>query len=89
MRLIRTAVRPRIFIAWVAAVFAAFSVVVSGAAAAPAGPATFAEPNLAVSSADACVDNEEVGFLGLINDYRAASGLRLLSLSSSLSSAAA
>jgi hypothetical protein len=44
---------------------------------------------LAVSSADACADSEEVGFLSQINDYRAASGLRPLSLSSSLSSAAA
>ena len=42
-----------------------------------------------MSSADACADSEEVGFLALINDYRAASGLRPLSLSSSLSSAAA
>ena len=42
-----------------------------------------------MGSADVCADSEEVGFLSLINDYRAASGLRPLSLSSSLSSAAA
>src|SRR5918995_2803055 len=40
-------------------------------------------------TSDACVASDEVAFLALINDYRAASGLRPLSLSSSLSSAAA
>jgi uncharacterized protein YkwD/uncharacterized protein YraI len=62
---------------------------VPGAAAAPAPSAAAQPPVLAVDSADACVDSEEVTFLALINDYRAASGLGPLSVSSSLSSAAA
>lgn len=89
MRLVRTPARSRALGAWVAATVAAFSLFASGAAAAPANPAILASPALAVSSADACADSEEVGFLALINDYRAASGLGPLSLSSSLSSAAA
>ena len=91
MRLVRTPARARsqTLGAWVAAALAAFTVFASGTAAAPADPTRFTEWNLAVSSADACADSEEVGFLSLINDYRAASGLRPLSLSSSLSSAAA
>ena len=89
MRLVRTAARPRTSAAWVAAAVAAFSLVGPGAAAAPAEPASVLGSNLAVNSADACVDSDEVAFLALINDYRAASGLRPLSLSSSLSSAAA
>jgi uncharacterized protein YkwD/uncharacterized protein YraI len=90
MRLFRipTGARSRTGGAWLAALAAA-AFVAPGAAAAPADPGRFTEPTLAVSSADACADDEEVGFLALINDYRAASGLRPLSLSSSLSSAAA
>ena len=84
-----TRARSRTLGAWVAAALAAFTVIAPGVAAAPADPGSFAEPSLAVSSADACADSEEVGFLALINEYRAASGLRALSLSSSLSSAAA
>jgi uncharacterized protein YkwD/uncharacterized protein YraI len=42
-----------------------------------------------VETADACLDDEEVNFLALINDYRAASGLSPLTVSASLSSAAA
>jgi uncharacterized protein YkwD len=91
MRLVQTPARARsrTLGAWVAAALAASMLFASGAAAAPANPARFTESNPAVSSADACADSEEVGFLTLINDYRAASGLRALSLSSSLSSAAA
>jgi uncharacterized protein YkwD/uncharacterized protein YraI len=91
MRLVRTPARARsrTLGAWVAAALAAFTVFASGATAAPADPVRLTEASLAVSSADACADSEEVGFLALINDYRAASGLRPLSLSSSLSSAAA
>jgi uncharacterized protein YkwD/uncharacterized protein YraI len=91
MRLVRAPARARVRIcgAWVAAAIAAFSLFAPGATAAPADPPSFAGLNLAVSSADACVDDEEVGFLALINEYRAASGLGPLSLSSSLSSAAA
>jgi uncharacterized protein YkwD/uncharacterized protein YraI len=43
----------------------------------------------ALSSADACLDTEEIAFLGLINDHRAMSGLGPLSVSSSLSAASA
>ena len=89
MVLVRTPARSRALGALITASVAAFSLVASGAAAAPANPASFAAPALAVSSADACADSEEVGFLALINEYRAASGLQPLSLSSSLSSAAA
>src|SRR5215218_8726666 len=93
MRLIRMSARARVrsrtLGAWVAAALAAFTVFAPSAAAAPADPGNFAEPSMAVNSADACADGEEVGFLALINEYRAASGLRALSLSSSLSSAAA
>ncbi|MCA9877130.1 MAG: SH3 domain-containing protein [Thermomicrobiales bacterium] len=43
----------------------------------------------ALSSADACLDAEEIAFLGDINDHRALAGLGPLSVSSSLSAAAA
>jgi uncharacterized protein YkwD len=43
----------------------------------------------AVASADACIDAEEVSFLSMINEHRAASGLSPLAVSASLSSAAA
>jgi uncharacterized protein YkwD/uncharacterized protein YraI len=91
MRLVRTPARARsrTLGAWVAASLAAFTLYAPSTAASPADPTRFAELSLAVSSADACADSEEVGFLALINDYRAASGLRPLSLSSSLSAAAA
>src|SRR5688572_2259740 len=89
MRLVRTLARSRAVGTRLAGALAAILLVAPGAAAAPTDPGIFAEPRLAVSSADACVDDEEVGFLALINDYRAASGLRPLSVSSSLSSAAA
>jgi uncharacterized protein YkwD/uncharacterized protein YraI len=89
MRLFRNPARSRALGARITAAVAAFSLFATGAAAAPADPMSFSEPALAVSSADACTDSEEVGFLALINDYRATSGLRPLSLSSSLSSAAA
>jgi uncharacterized protein YkwD/uncharacterized protein YraI len=59
------------------------------AAAAPAPPAMDEEAAFAVTSGDACLDDEEVHFLSLINSYRAASGLKPLSVSTSLSSAAA
>ena len=89
MRLVRTLARSRALGARVAAALAAFTLVMPGASAAPAEPASLSQSGLAVSSADACVDGEEGGFLALINEHRAASGVRPLSLSSSLSSAAA
>jgi uncharacterized protein YkwD/uncharacterized protein YraI len=89
MRNDRTSVRSRALGARVITAVAAFALFAPGAAAAPANPLSFDEPALAVSSADACADSEEVGFLALINEYRAGSGLPALSLSSSLSSAAA
>jgi uncharacterized protein YkwD/uncharacterized protein YraI len=58
-------------------------------AAAPVEPSTLTTVSYAVTTADACLDDEEVNFLALINDYRAASGLSPLSVSASLSSAAA
>jgi uncharacterized protein YkwD/uncharacterized protein YraI len=73
----------------VVAAIGAVLLIAPGAAAAPAEPVGIVETLLAPSSADACVDSEEVAFLALINDYRAASGMRPLSVSSSLSSAAA
>jgi uncharacterized protein YkwD/uncharacterized protein YraI len=60
-----------------------------GVSAAPAEPMAAIAPAFVVDAADACLDDEEVGFLALINDYRAASGLRPLSVSTSLSAAAA
>ena len=58
-------------------------------AAAPVEPAPQPSASYAVTTADACLDDEEVNFLALINDYRAGSGLPPLSVSASLSSAAA
>ena len=89
MRLVRTPARLCAIGARVAAAVAAFSLFATGAAAAPAVPAGLGQPALAVNSADACADSEEIAFLALINDYRAASGQRPLSISASLSSAAA
>ena len=57
--------------------------------AAPSQPAWVDTRAYEVTSADACVDVEEVAFLALINDHRAASGMEALSVSASLSSAAA
>jgi uncharacterized protein YkwD/uncharacterized protein YraI len=71
------------------AAFAALMLLASGAAAAPSEPVRFHAVAYDITSADACLDDEEVAFLGLINDHRAASGLRPLSVSASLSSAAA
>ncbi|MBW3632118.1 MAG: SH3 domain-containing protein [Chloroflexi bacterium] len=73
----------------VVAALGAVLLIAPGAAAAPAERVGIAESLHAPSSADACVDSEEVAFLALINDYRAASGMPALSVSSSLSSAAA
>jgi uncharacterized protein YkwD/uncharacterized protein YraI len=89
MRLVRNPARSRSLLARISTAVAVFSLFATGAAAAPADPTRFSGPALEVSSADACADSEEVGFLALINDYRATSGLRPLSISSSLSSAAA
>src|SRR4051812_32110472 len=66
MRLVRMPARRRAVGAWVAAAVAACPLFATSAAAAPANPAIFAAPALEVSSADACADSEEVGFLALI-----------------------
>ncbi len=58
-------------------------------AAAPVEPLNLMHASFAVETADACLDDEEVNFLALINDYRATSGLSPLTVSASLSSAAA
>jgi uncharacterized protein YkwD/uncharacterized protein YraI len=69
---------------------AAFALIAPGASAAVAEPHAPASATLeALSSADACLDSEEIAFLGLINDHRAMSGLGPLSVSSSLSAASA
>jgi uncharacterized protein YkwD/uncharacterized protein YraI len=67
----------------------AFVLLAPAVAASPASPAIDSVGMQAVTSGDACVDDEEVGLLALINDYRAASGLQPVSVSASLSSAAA
>jgi uncharacterized protein YkwD/uncharacterized protein YraI len=71
------------------AAFAALLLLAPGAAAAPVEPVRLYDVAYEVTSADACLDEEEVAFLGLINDHRAMSGLPPLSVSASLSSAAA
>lgn len=65
------------------------TLVAPSVAAAPIMPTHLEPTAMAVEAADACLDDEEVAFLGLINDRRAASGLRPLSVSASLSAAAA
>lgn len=72
-----------------AAALSSVLMLIPGVSAAPSGPGAGIEPSMAVDSADACLDSEETGFLALINGHRAASGLRPLSVSTSLSSAAA
>ena len=89
MQLVRVPAFPPSLVGRAVAALTALLLVVPGAAAGPAEPVTLVESLSAPSSADACVDDEEVGFLALINDHRATSGLRPLSVSSSLSSAAA
>ena len=69
--------------------FAGLLLLAPAAAAAPAPPTIDNEAAFAVTSGDACLDDEEIRFLSLINSYRAASGLKPLSVSTSLSSAAA
>ncbi len=69
------------------AAIALFAPGVSAAVVEPAAPASTTMNVL--SSADACLDSEEIAFLGLINDHRSMSGLGPLSVSSSLSSASA
>ena len=89
MRSVRIpAMRPSLW-GWVVAALAAVLLIAPGAAAAPAEPVGIVDSLTAPSSADACVDSEEIAFLALINDYRAASGMPPLSVSASLSSAAA
>jgi uncharacterized protein YkwD/uncharacterized protein YraI len=70
------------------AAVAALLLFAQGAAAAPAPP-TMTEPLRQVISADACLDDEEVNFLALVNEYRASAGLGPVAASASLSSAAA
>jgi uncharacterized protein YkwD/uncharacterized protein YraI len=61
----------------------------AGASAAPVAPQSPIAARFAVTSADACLDSDEVQFLSLINDFRGASGVRPLAVSASLSAAAA
>lgn len=60
-----------------------------GAGAVPASPLPEPDAAAIVEFADACLDDQEVSFLALINEHRAISGLRPLSVSTSLSAAAA
>lgn len=72
-----------------ASAIAALALLGTLASAAPApGPAVAGQWSQ-VDSADACLDSEEVRFLGLINDHRQSSGLGPLEVSASLSAAAA
>ena len=73
----------------IVAALAGILLVAPGVGAVPAQPMDPQQSAFAVQSADACADSEEIAFLALINDHRAASGLRPLSISASLSSAAA
>jgi uncharacterized protein YkwD/uncharacterized protein YraI len=90
MRLVRTPGFSPALGARVVVALASVALSGAGALAAPAPPSSTAiTTDAAVETADACLDSEEVNFLALINDYRASSGLRPLSVSASLSSAAA
>jgi uncharacterized protein YkwD/uncharacterized protein YraI len=89
MRSVRFPAIPLSAWGWVAAALGAVLLIAPGAAASPAAPGGIVDVLHAPSAADACVDSEEVAFLALINDYRAAAGMPPLSVSSSLSSAAA
>lgn len=72
-----------------ASALAAIALMGSLASAAPAPTAAEAVQLQQVSSADACLDGEEVKFLGAINNHRQTSGLAPLAVSASLSAAAA
>ncbi len=72
-----------------ASALTAIALMGSLASAAPAPSTSDAVQLQQVASADACLDSEEVSFLGLINDHRQTSGLAPLSVSASLSAAAA
>ncbi len=89
MHIFREIGLPTCWCARVAATAATTILLSTPVAASPVAPAVVDVSDYAVSSADACVDDEEVGFLALINDHRAASGMGPLSVSASLSSAAA
>jgi uncharacterized protein YkwD len=71
------------------AALAALLLLAPSAAAAPAPSPALSEPMRVVTSADACLDDEEVNFLALVNAYRASAGLRPVAASASLASAAA
>lgn len=73
----------------VAVALAGLMLLAPNAAASPVETPPLREASFQVESADACLDSEEVSFLAQINDHRAASGLGPLSVSASLSSAAA
>ena len=89
MRIVPRLQISRRFLARGAAVLGGVLLLAPAAQAAPTEAPSLVQVRAVVRSADACVDDEEVAFLALINDHRAASGLRPLSVSASLSSAAA
>jgi uncharacterized protein YkwD/uncharacterized protein YraI len=89
MKLLRHVISPSRVGCGVASAMACLAMAAPGAVAGPTMPAQLSARSFAVDAADACLDDEEIAFLGLINDHRAASGLRPLSVSASLSAAAA
>ncbi len=89
MRLVRVPHVPRGLGLRAASALAGIILLTPGAAAAPVEPFVRSGAVMAVTSGDACLDAEEISFLALINDHRSLSGLAPLSVSSSLSSAAA
>ena len=89
MRQVRIPGKPGTRTVRAVAALATMLVIAPGVSAAPDMPVAAPAGAAIVSSGDACLDNEEVAFLALINDYRASSGLAPLSVSTTLSAAAA
>jgi len=89
MQMVRVPHVPRGLGVRAACALAGIILLTPGAAAAPFEPFAHSGAVMAVTSGDACLDAEEISFLALINDHRSLSGLAPLSVSSSLSSAAA
>ena len=94
MRTVRTSIRPVPFglgrqAKQALVALAGLLLVAPSAAASSAEGPTVHRAMLQVASADACLDAEEVSFLAQINDLRQMSGQPPLSVSASLSSAAA
>lgn len=89
MRLVRIPHVPRGIGVRAASMVVGIVLLAPGAGAAPHEPMSNPGAAKTVTSGDACLDAEEISFLALINDHRSLSALSPLSVSSSLSSAAA